>query len=343
MTGPTEVVHPSALASTPAKTVIANWIDAMEHEKREATVDTWTLYGRTHWVPFFRDAAELASQRRLAAYVASRLKHASASTVAKECSALQTLLRWCARADVGYLAAAPKVPRPPKGAGKKVLTKVRVDLTPEQAEAIIEGLPETVRRRERGVGAPRPCRALYRVLWETGLRIGTLLRLEAPRDYHRGASELHIRGEADKADYGRTVPLTAKARAALDAVCPDEGPIFEELNTRTQLRKAALPAGVPGHLAGHVSHHDFRHGRATHLLEAGAPLPAVSYLLEQRVGAARRPSRRGAPAGGPDLGRPAPRTLLCRLSWPWSSSESLPWVRAHPHVEPSRVPIQITE
>lgn len=279
MNGPVAVASPSALASTKTKTLVAAWLCAMEHEKRPATIVTWELYGRTHWVPFFKDAAELASERRLAAYVTARLKSALAATVAKECSALQTLLSWCARKDIGYLAAAPTVPRPPKGAGKKALTKIRVDLTAEQAEAIIEGLPETIRRKERGVGEKRPCRALFRALWETGLRIGTFLRLEAPHDYHRGASELVIRDEADKAEYGRVLPLTAKARAALDSVCPDAGLLFLPVNYRAQLRKAALAAGVPGHLAGHVSHHDFRHGRATHLLDTGTPLSAVSYLL----------------------------------------------------------------
>lgn len=271
---------PAALAGTKTQTLVAAWLAAMESEKRAPTVDTWTLYGRTHWVPFFRDAGELASERRLAAYVTSRLKCASSTTVAKECSALQTLLRWCARADVGYLAAAPKVPRPPKGAGRRVLEKVRVDLTPEVAEAIIEALPEHVRRKERG-GEKRPCRALFRVLWETGLRIGTLRRLEAPRDYRRGAAELSIPASADKSGYERTVDLTARARAALDAVCPDAGPIFgEAINLRTQLLAAAKAAGVPGHLAPHVSPHDFRHARTTDLVSRpGVSLADVSYLV----------------------------------------------------------------
>ena len=43
-------------------------------------------------------------------------------------------------------------------------------------------------------------------------------RLEAPGDYHRGADELVIRDAVDKAAYGRILPLTAAARAALDEV-----------------------------------------------------------------------------------------------------------------------------
>lgn len=270
----------ASLAGTPVKTLCAAWIRAMEitNEVSEPTRETWMLYARTHWGPFFADAAELASERRLAAYVAHRLKSAKGATVAKECSALQSLLRWCARPDVAYLASAPTVPRPDPSAGKAALTKVRVDLTPEQIEAIIAALPVEVRAKERG-GPKRPMRALFRVLWETGLRIGTLTRLEAPHDYRRGAAELVIRDEADKARFGRTLDLTPAARAALDEVCPERGPIFEPINFRTQLRRAALAAGVPEHLAGHVSPHDFRHARTTALLDAGAPLTGVAYVV----------------------------------------------------------------
>lgn len=273
----------TTLTGTKVATLCAAWLRAMElgAEASPETIATWELYGRTHWVPFFKDAAELASDRRLAAYVAHRLKSARGSTVGKECSALQTLLRWCARPDVAYLAAAPTVPRPDPSAGKAALTKVRVDMTPEQVEALIEALPETVRALERG-GPKRPCRALFRVLWETGLRIGTLRRLEAPGDYHRGAAELVIRDEADKARFGRTLDLTPAARAALDSVCPDEGLLFPPTSFRAQLKAAAVKAGVPKHLAKHVSHHDFRHARTTHLLDEGAPLTGVAYLVGHR-------------------------------------------------------------
>lgn len=273
----------TTLTGTKVATLCAAWLRAMElsAEVSPETIATWALYARTHWVPHFADAAELASDRRLAAYVAARLKHAKGSTVCKECSALQSLLRWCTRPDVAYLAAAPTVPRPDPSAGKAALVKVRVDLTPEQVEAIIEALPETVRATVRR-GPKRPCRALFRVLWETGLRIGTLNRLEAPGDYRRGAAELVIRDAADKARYGRTIDLTPAARAALDSVCPDEGLLFPPTSFRAQLKAAAKKAGVPAHLAGHVSHHDFRHARTTNLLDSGAPLTGVAYLVGHR-------------------------------------------------------------
>ncbi len=264
--------------------LMSEWLAAMELERRPSTLRTWRdTYVPTHFVPFFRDAAELTSAPRLAAYVSHRLRSARAETVAKECSAIQSLLRWCARPDVGYLESAPVVPRPPRGSGRAALHKVRVDLTAEQVETLLDALPETIRAKRRGE-EPRPCRAFFRVLWETGLRAGSLWALEAPGDYRRGASELVLRAETDKAAFGRTLPLTDGARAALDSVCPDRGPVFgeERIDYRTQLERAALAAGIPEDLAPHVSPHDFRHARTTALVDSGAPLTGVAYLVGHR-------------------------------------------------------------
>lgn len=262
--------------------LLGGWLAAMARERRAATVELWTMYAETHWQRLFGDAAELVSPCALERYVEQRLLEVSASTVRKECSAIQKLLDWCARKSVGLLEQAPRVPRPPADAtGTRAKVHQLVPLTDEQAEAILELLPLTVRAGRGGRG-PRPCRPFFRVLWETGLRRGTLWRLEAPHDYRRGAAELVIRDEADKAAYGRTVPLTARAREALDAVCPDAGRIFPEVDYRAQLEKAALAIGIPAHLAPHLSHHDFRHGRTTHLLDSGAPLTGVMHLVGHR-------------------------------------------------------------
>ncbi len=260
-------------------TLCSAWLSQMQQEKRKHTAKTWEFYAATHWKEFFKDGSELCDDRRLHAYVRKRLKEVTRSTVGKECSGLQSLLNWCARPDIGYLQKAPKVPRPPKGvAGNLVLKKIRVDLTVEQVEALIAALPDTLRAKYDG-GPKQPCRAFFRVLWETGLRAGTLWRLEAPHDYRKGSSELIIRAEADKSGYARTLDLTQPARDALDSVCPEEGLLFPEINYRLQLRRAAEAIGIPKHLAGHVSPHDFRHARTTHLLDDGAPLTGVAYLV----------------------------------------------------------------
>jgi integrase len=275
---PANAAH--ALSGVPLAELAGAWLSAMANKKRPATLEIWEMYARAHFGPFFRnDAAALCDERQVARYIEKRLREVCASTVRKECSAIQSLLNWCASPAVGHLEKAPRVPRPDRDAkGTRAQTVVRVDLTAAQAEALIEALPEYVRAAEEG-GPRRPCRAFFRVLWETGLRCGTLWRLEAPHDFYRGARELVIRDEADKAAYGRTLPLTPAARAALDSVCPKRGELFPEVDYRAQLEKAALAIGIAPHLASHVSHHDFRHGRTTHLLDEGGSLTGVGYLV----------------------------------------------------------------
>lgn len=141
------------------------------------------------------------------------------------------------------------------------------------------------------VRSPRsgyPVRAFFRVMWETGLRRGTLWRLTAPGDYRVGSALLHVRAEADKARYERPLPLAARAREELDAVCPDEGPIFRESDMRHHLAKAGKAIGLAPELVGHLSNHDFRHSRTTHLLDEGGSLTGVAYQKR------RSPPRRRA-------------------------------------------------
>jgi site-specific recombinase XerD len=261
--------------------LFGRWLAAMEKEKPN-TARTFHDYVRAHWVPFFGRASDLCDETTLARYVEHRLDHVTASTVKKECSALQNLLTWCARKTVGYLIEAPTVPRPARDAqGTRAKEHMLVELAPWDAAALIAKLPEYVRAREAGE-PPRPCRALFETMWETGLRRGTLFGIEAPRDYQRGDSELRVRVEIDKGKWARSLPLTAAAREALDSVCPKSGFIFPRIDLRAQLEKAALAIGLHPDIAKHLGHHDLRHGRATELVDAGAPLTGVAYLLGHR-------------------------------------------------------------
>lgn len=260
----------------PVAELTDRWVSSVRTEHKPSTLCLWRRYSRAHWERLFGSAADLAKPRALGAYVSARLLEVQASTVRKECSALQTLLGWCARPEVGLLAAAPKVPRPGRSAhGRTACGKMLVDLDRHQIDDLIESLPLRLR-----TGAP--CRPLFRTLWETGLRRGTLFGLHAPGDYRLGADSLRIRKEIDKASYARSVPLTQGARDALDSVVPSKGTIFKRADHRHQLRKAAERIGIPLHLARHVSYHDFRHARITHLLDQRAPLTGVAYLVGHR-------------------------------------------------------------
>jgi hypothetical protein len=97
-------------------------------------------------------------------------------------------------------------------------------------------------------------------------------------DYKRGDKTLRIRDEADKARFGRTLPLTPRARAALDRVCPEVGVIFGAHDYRNILRAAAKAAKLPKDKAERISAYDFRHSRLTHLGERTDNLVGLQHL-----------------------------------------------------------------
>ncbi len=109
--------------------------------------------------------------------------------------------------------AMPKLPRRATGTAHPSGRRKRIDLSPDEMDAIVRALPERTRDGQ-------PLQAYFEIMRETGLRPGTLQRLRAPDDYRPGAEFLRIRAEADKARYAREVPLTDRAREVLDELCP---------------------------------------------------------------------------------------------------------------------------
>ena len=123
-----------------------------------------------------------------------------------------------------------------------------------------------------------PAKAFFTTMYETTLRRETLFSIGAPRDYAKGQATLVIRAEADKARFGREVPLSARARAALDSVCPDEGPIFPRGHFRHALLVAAKAAGLNEERSKHLSYHDFRHAALTHMASDSTDLVGMAFL-----------------------------------------------------------------
>ena len=121
-------------------------------------------------------------------------------------------------------------------------------------------------------------------MWETGLRIETVERLEYPKHYAKGTDELRITADIDKNRFARVVDLTPRAKAALDAVLATKtepsGLIFGPYSYRRALRSAAKAAGVLSEqeVAG-LDARDFRHAMATDLANNTRSLGGVAYLL----------------------------------------------------------------
>lgn len=258
----------------PLAEVAAGWLADIEGELDATTLATFMVYVR-HFDSAFRTLGGI-DDAACAQYSRERLRSVKRQTVLKELSALRRFVAWCVQR--GILTRAPSIPSPPRRASGTPFEKRRRSkatiITPEQAIAIIEALPEWSRARK---GLRYPVRARFRVAWETALRPFTLDCLSVPENYTRGASVLVITDDIDKARFGRELPLTTAARAALDGVCPERGRIFGRHDYRFQLRSAAKKL-LPEEKVRTFAAYDLRHARATEWAESGN-LVGVAYLL----------------------------------------------------------------
>ncbi|MFO0683927.1 MAG: tyrosine-type recombinase/integrase [Sandaracinus sp.] len=263
------------VSRAPLHELFAAWLAAIASALDEATWKTYKLYAKTHFIPYFAQLSSI-TEASWSDYVTARLRKVLAKSIRKEASAMRGFLGWCK--TQGYISVVPSITSPSKRVqGTRDTSKDRKRhaqvLAVEEVEAVLAALPE---RQVRGKGRPR---AYYTLMFETGLRPATLDGLRAPDDYRRGAFMLNIRAENDKTRFERALPLTPRARAVLDAVCPDEGPIFGAHDYRVALRAAAIVAGIDEERGRRLSDYDFRHTRATILANGTKKLGGVAYLL----------------------------------------------------------------
>jgi len=262
--------------SPPLAELVALWL-AADSTISPRTVPIWTIYGG-HWCAKWESLVHV-TEATCEEYRNERLRVVLATTVRKELGALRRFLAWC-RAH-GYLHRDVNVPFvPQKATGKRFEKRRRVsapELSPEQIEAILAELPEWSRSRKRDV-PPFPIRARFIVAYETGLRPSFLDVMSVPEHYTRGARSIRIWAEHDKNRLQRDVPLTARARAALDAVCPRSGLVFGRHDYRPALRAAARKA-LPRTVATAFCGAHFRSAAATHVLEATGNIPGVMHLF----------------------------------------------------------------
>jgi integrase len=266
---------PAVRAQTLLDEAAAEWLVEVEPTLDRAT---FRHLERTHvrrWMDFFRTCDELTTARARE-YKSLRLRSVLGYTLNKELGPLRAFSRW-AHAH-GFLDHVPVIDDEKKTAGTRDLSRrdrrQRPDLAPGEVDAILDHLPEwSSDDAERFAVKSRLI-----VAYETSLRPSTLAKLRAPDDYRRGAAELRIRDEADKARYGRSVPLSSRARAALDSVCPEVGAIFGKHDLRDFLRPAAHAAGIDPARVKLVTPYVLRHLRITHWVEGSDNVAGVMRL-----------------------------------------------------------------
>jgi len=266
-------------ASIDAPRLARDYLDALKHQRRLSPA---TLRNYRHALDLF---LSLAGDSKLEAIEAAQIRrrvallHArglSPRTLALLLSAWRGWFRWLVRhrglrANPILGVRAPKAARPlPKA------------LSVEAAQKLFED-------REAADPAARRDRAMFELLYSSGLRVGELVALDVGDgrlDLAQG--EVTVTGKGSKT---RTVPVGAKARAALGSwmearaamASPGERALFVGSRGRrisaavvaARLKRWAQAAGTSEHVHPHMLRHSF----ATHLLQSSQDLRAVQEML----------------------------------------------------------------
>jgi integrase/recombinase XerC len=211
----------------------------------------------------------------LRSYLASFHKRHKPATRNRRLSALRSFFRF--RVRTGARASDPSEGLP----GPKPERRLPAPLEAEECERLIED--PTTRRDPR---LPVRDRALFDVLYGTGLRVGEAVGLDW-RDFDGERRELRVLGKGRKE---RVVPVPAAACDSLLAYQQARRrpgllaePVFlnarggrlSERGVRKILARRLLELGI----ARRASPHTLRHSYATHLLDADVDLRTIQELL----------------------------------------------------------------
>lgn len=240
---------------------LALWLVSLESTHDGETIETYTTYAK-RYVQYFGDSLAGVTVAKMGDYQRMRLKHVVRSSVRKERSAMNVFLAWCVEQGILAEAAAPAWPKlPPRAVGTRTgrVREAPVDITAEQARAFVLALPLVSLRTQKGKHFP--VRSRFVLMAETGLRPATLDGLEMPRHWKPGARELLITADIDKTRKRRTLPLTPRAIAALEAAVEvtgrTTGPIFGCHDYRTMVERARVAAGLPKDFVPYDLRHHF--------------------------------------------------------------------------------------
>lgn len=275
---------------------LALWLSSLETTHAQSTREVWEQWAR-HWLVYFEDFHNL-TEGMCRDLMAERLGKVRRQSWKREAAGLRNFVRFAhERKLLPELVTVPNAPR--HAAGTACATRRRVAapaLSREQVEAFLAALPVMSEANDPRLPS-YPVRDRFLVQYETGLRPSSLDRLRVPDHYRAEESMLRLSDDTDKARWGRDVPLTQRAREALDRVLawheierrekaaglgrlpPSDaytGPIFGVHNYKKQVRKAAR-ASLPSELADRFCAAHLRSARITHLIELGANLVGVQY------------------------------------------------------------------
>lgn len=260
---------------------ISEFLAFMRAEKG-ATAETLRAYGSDlqQLATWFEDTGKVPVQdvtvMHLRRFLASRIDGRESSTLGRNVSTLRSLFRFLVRR--GYLEENPanllKAPKQPQG--------LRSFLSVDEAFHLLDSQPADTVLQQRD-------RAMWELLYSTGLRVSELVSLDAAA-IDLESAWIRVRGKGRKE---REVPVGSKALAALTTYLarrlelsskgPGDPALFlnrfgKRLGARS-VRRLLKQAQLRSQMEPKVSPHGLRHSFATHLLDAGADLRAIQELL----------------------------------------------------------------
>lgn len=245
----------------------AQWLAQLS--LRSATFDGYEEFS-ARWIKRIKRWDESG----IAAYVSLRLKEARAKTVKTEMSALRGLLAWLVTVHEIDAAPAIVIGEDAKGVPAKRRTRCKApDLSVAEVRSFLSHLDD---KAAKGWWVRPRCELLY----ETALRPATIDRISVPEHWEPGSKVLRISDDIDKEDFGREVPLNARAIAILERCAPEKGGIvFGKHKYYRYVRVAAQASKLPKSKARIFTGQHLRSARGTHLLDAGASLTGVQFLM----------------------------------------------------------------
>ncbi len=275
--GRTRTAPPTASeASTPVEKLGSLWLASISNKIVPQTLEGYAIH-LSHIQEHFGVAANL-TEPESEDYINWRLGKVQRETVMKEKTTLQALVNWAAKRK--HIAEAFKVPE----IGRNVLgTEYEVrrrgaatPMTAEEADAIVERLPEWSRTRE---GTPYPVRARFKFQRETGFRPSMLDRLSMPEHYRPGDETVRIERRTNKGRVTREMPLTKAALEALEAARDGrrKGLLFGKHTCRYILRAVAGTV-LDADRTQRITQEDFRHKRLTEFVEVSSNPVGASFL-----------------------------------------------------------------
>jgi integrase len=263
--------HPT----TEVDDLISDWLDDISSELGDDTGSIYTVYGR-HWLKCFRTLADVTSAK-IGEYQRARLAVVKACTVSLERSALKRFLLWLVeREHISDVPVFPKLPKKATGTPfeQRRRQKPTSALPEQQIYAIVDELEEWSKRRSNG--KQFPIRARFLFSYETGLRPKTISNIRWSDVTEFG---VHVRGSNDKNRWDRVVPISDRARAALETIGPGERDelVFGRHDLHRSFRAAAVRVLGP-ELAATVAPYDLKHARVTGWFEEGKNELGIQFL-----------------------------------------------------------------